>query len=323
MIRFNYRKICFQIHKWLSLFFSLPFLLLAISGFIISLKPEPRPLNVKSPVPIADVLLKLRSERSNWTFPRVNFNRDYFTVYGLHEGDLKLLTVERRTGSLISEEDPSRNIFFSFQTMHESFYLETFGKRLVGLSGFGLALVILSGILFWTRKAVLAQIQKLFTLKSIKTLKGLHLLMGVGLSVPLLYAALTGFMIVFDPYREKITPFTEPEVCTLDVSLMTIRKLFIGERGTLLICRPQNLITLINEQGIVKMLPSGEKVFSTSKSAWSSSSILRRQFFTNLHDGSFFGVFRSAYNFIIGLSLLLLTSTGLWIWLRKTRKSYL
>lgn len=135
----DYRKTCFQIHKWLSLLFSLPFVLLALSGFIISLKPEPQPLNIKSPVPIIDVLLKLQSKRSHWSFPRVNFNRDYFTFYGLHSENLKLLTIERRNGSLVSEEDPSENIFFSFQTLHESFYFETFGKRLVGLSGLGLA----------------------------------------------------------------------------------------------------------------------------------------------------------------------------------------
>lgn len=323
MSHFNYRKTCFQVHKWLSLLFSLPFVLLGISGFIISLKPEPQPLNVKSPVPIIDVLLKLQSERSQWSFPRVNFNRDYFTVFGLHSGNLKLLTIERRNGSLVREEDPSQNIFFSFQTLHESFYLETFGKRLVGLSGFGLALVIISGLLFWGRKAFVSQVQKLYNLKTFKSAKGVHMIAGIGFSVPLLYIALTGFVIVFDPYEEKHMVYSNPVSCSLDISTQTIRNLNIGERGVLSICRPNNLITLINEQGIFKLLPTGQKVFSSSQSAWSNSSILRRQLFTKLHDGSFFGVFRGTYNFIIGFSLLFLTLTGLWIWFKKACKSYL
>lgn len=323
MSHFNYRKTCFQVHKWLSLFFSLPFVLLAISGFIISLKPEPQPLNVKFPVPIIDVLLKLQSERSHWSFPRVNFNRDYFTVYGLHSGNLKLLTIERRDGSLVSEEDPSRNIFFSFQTLHESFYLENFGKRIVGISGLGLGLVILSGLLFWGRKAFFSQIKKLYTPKSFKTVKGLHLVIGVGISVPLLYAALTGVLVVFDPYEEKGMIHSNSVSCTLDNSTHTIRNLSIGESGILSICRPNNLITLINEQGIVKMLPSGEKIFSIPRNEWFKSIILRRVLFTKLHDGSFFGPFRGTYNLIIGISLLSLTLTGLWIWGRRSRKFFL
>lgn len=310
-------------HKWISLILAFPFLLLSISGLIIAFRPELKTLDVKRPVPLENVLQELHQAREGWSFPRVNFTRDYFIIYGRKNDVLKLLTVERNFGIIIHEELADRNFFFNAQTLHESLFLHDVGRMIVGYSGIGLVIVIVTGFGFWLKFNFLNQIKRLFINGSLRKFKDLHLIIGTIVFVPLIFAAITGFLIHYNSffYDDEIEKsFESFQNCTFDHHIQFLRNVDLGSNGIIKFCTSERpYFTLVNETGIKKLSLNNETISEVSKADWTQSEYLRALEFNRLHSGVFLAMLSGPYNFLIGAGLIILNLTGIYIWWKKIK----
>lgn len=321
MINTSIRKKLYFIHKWLSLIFAIPFILLALSGLVIAFRPKPSTLDVKNPVSLVEVLKKLKKEREDWSFPRVNYTNDYFVVYAKKLSELKLLTIERESGNIIKEEYADRNFYFSFQTLHESLFLEDSGRLIVGLSGWALIIVLITGLVFWLKNKFMSQIIRLYKNGSLLRMKDLHLLMGVSILCPLIFAGITGFLIHYNSYFYSdglSRHHSDPLPCTFSQQIQFLEGLKLGKEGVYKACGPDRpYFTIVNDAGIMQMSVKKDLLLNVPRENWKDSEYLRAQHFNRLHSGDFFLELRSFYNVVIGGGLLMLTITGLFIWKRK------
>lgn len=322
IVLFMMKNIYF-IHKWLSLIFLIPFILLAISGLVIAFKPRPD-FDIKKPLPLEEILANLRQERPQTRFARINFDDQHLVVYAIKDS-LTLMTIERGNGKVLIEEDPELNPFFFAQTIHESFYLEDLGRNLVAISGIGLCFVLLSGFFFWLRKNLLIKLKKLFKQGRISKVKDLHLMVGIVCLIPLLFSAITGSLIGLNSYffsKDRVAlKHVFPEGCTFEQQMEVLKKVSLSEKGIIFSCRDGSpYMNFIDEKGVRKITPTGKVVLEIGRDKLEDSSFLRHQFFVDLHSGEDFGVIRNPYNLLIGLSLVLLSYTGIAIFLgRRSR----
>lgn len=309
------------LHKWLSLAFGLPFVLLSISGLIIAFKPKLKTLDVKKPVSLEKVLEHLHIVRAGWEFPRVNYANDYFIIYARKNDVLKLLTVERNSGNVIKEVFSDKDFFFNAQTLHESLFLHESGRMIVGYSGIFLFLVILTGFGFWLKFKFMNQLKGLFIRGSLRRYRDLHLMVGVLVFAPLIFAGITGFLIHYNSlfYSDKTeNTFDGSEQCTFSLQMQFLRHADLGSDGVYKSCTLERpYFTVVNERGIKKLSLKFEAIVEILKVDWEKSEYLRAMRFNNLHSGEFLNVWAGPYNLLIGVGLIILNITGILIWLKK------
>lgn len=77
------KKILYQVHKWLSLIFVLPLLILSITGLILAIRPSSDQVtgHIASPVSLSKILSKVHHEREEATISRIKFTEHSATLY--------------------------------------------------------------------------------------------------------------------------------------------------------------------------------------------------------------------------------------------------
>lgn len=317
------KRTLYSVHKWLALVLALPFLVLSVTGLLMTLQPKPEPLPLKDVtyLSVPDLLQKLQLERPKATITRVNFNDQSLTAY-VKADDLSLITIERETGSIIKEENPMRNIFFLSKTIHETFFMKSTGKVIVALCGLGLTLVLLSGFFYWAKKNFLPQIASLYKNGKFKKLKDLHVMAAMIFMLPLLYAGSMGFLIELNKLFWNDNPVLaheKPTSCSFDQQINVLRTLKL-DGGRINFCRADYpYLTYINKAGSREITPEGLVVQTVARSDWAGNFYFRKHHFVHLHSGDEFGIFKTPYRLVLSLGLLILNFTGLFIWWKKRK----
>lgn len=308
----------FLVHKWLSLIFSLPLIIAAVTGFMLAIAPKhERPAQIiqsSSMLSVFEILGQLRSAHPEAHFMRANFSDDSVIVM-MKEKEMRLLKIDRASGRVLSNTNPTDDIFVLSKIIHESLLLQAPGKHIVAISGIGLFIILITGMIFsWKR---------LFKMRSFRKLKEFHILIGVLFLIPLLFASVSGTLIEYNNFffaDKKPIGHTRPDSCSWKQSL-TVIKSHAQQRGMIMFCRPgQPYITISGRDGSRQYTPSNEEVLFVARDDWSGQRGSRKHWFVHWHGGENFGKFEFAYQLVASIPLLILIISGLIMWLRKKKR---
>lgn len=318
------KKNLFLIHKWLALVFSLPLLVMAITGLIMSFSPKNPPARVATPASVADTVEITKIRYPELNFVRLIYNPSTITLMARDKAETKLITVDRGTTKILKEINPKEDPFIFSKIVHESFLLQGFGKKLVAFSGLALTLILLSGTFFWIRKSFFKDVKRLYRIDNLSRLKGFHIALGLTLFLPLLFASVTGFMIEFNSafFQNAVArPHEKPMACTWPQQVSLLYKLRVTGRGNIFFCRPDHPYLMWNdERGTHQLAPNGEEVLFVEKNDWRKLPGTRKHFFVHWHGGENFGFMELPYLWANSLSLGLLIVSGFLMWLKKKRQ---
>jgi len=302
----------FKVHKWLALCLSLPFIILAFTGIVMTLETKAPAQNqmIFAPVPLEVILSNVQKLYPKASITRVNFNDQSAMVY-VKDDVLRHVTVGRLDGKIMKDIEAMSNPFYAAKMIHESLLLSKPGKVIIALCGLGLFIVLLSGFFYWWGR----KFQFNF-----KRLKDIHILVGLLFIIPLGFASSMAFLIELNTlfWSDKpLLPHTAPVSCTFEDQLSLIGKMELAG-GRINFCRKDYpYLTYITKQGSQDFTPEGEIVLNVSKSDWQDTFYFRKHHFVHLHSGDEFGSFKTPYRLLIGFSLLTLTFSGFFMWRKK------
>lgn len=310
----------FLVHKWLSLVFSLPLLIMAITGLMLAFAPKhERPTSQKtisSVLPVFEILDQQRREHPSAQFMRANFSDDTVMVM-LREKGVRLLKIDRAEGRVLSNTSPTDDIFVLAKIIHESFFLQGFGKNLVAISGIMLFIILLTGIIY--------SLKRLMKMRRVKNLKEFHIAVGVFALLPLAFSAVSGTLIEYNSFffqDNKQIPHARPASCSWNDSLQVIKDRANG-RGMIMFCRPDHpYISIAGKDGHREYTPFNQEVLFVPKADWSGQRGTRKHWFVHWHGGENFGKFEFPYQLLSSVPLLILIISGLIIWYRKHKRKH-
>ena len=240
------KKIFVKVHLYLAFIFAIPFLVLGITGAILTFESEIKNYFLKEEYGLenktkdyskikpldeiyTDVLLRYKDYKTTFIiFPRdSNFLYRFFMQKknpiknGPRGSNRKRVTINPYTGDEVKGKFFIDKFFGFILTLHRRLFIDDYGRYIIAVSSIGLILVSLIGVYISFPK-------KLFNLKGIKSLflmkfasKGvyfnysLHKVLGMYLFLVLIAMAFTGVNFTFGrnyiyPFLEKIT-FSKPE----------------------------------------------------------------------------------------------------------------
>jgi uncharacterized iron-regulated membrane protein len=316
----------FVVHKYIALALSLPLLLVALSGVLISLAPlfssgsaSPQ----SPPSTLAELLQKVLREA-----PQAQLMRGLSRGPGGTTAHLMINEAGKRQfiwsdGQTLKRHDLGSDFFYQNKQFHEGFLLSGLGKKIVAVSGLGLALVVLSGVLFWIGTGAMRRTKNLWQ-TSPRRLAAWHVVLGLMLAGPLLFQALTGSLIEFHGLLFTDQPtidHAKPVSCTPREQLAFLQNL-TREPAMVFFCRPDLPYLMVRSADgeVVQYTPAGLPVMRQSKEMWQGSPLTRKGFFVGLHEAKIFGKAHHIYNFIVGIALTFFIISGLVLWARKKFK---
>lgn len=309
----------FQIHKWLSLIFSVPLIIMAITGFMLAIAPDHHQkssLKNSSLLPVFEILDQQRREHPEAQFMRANFSDDSVMLM-LREKDVRLIKIDRASGHVLSNSKPTDDIFVVAKIIHESFFLQGFGKNVVAISGLSLFLILLSGIIY--------SLKRLMKMRTVKNLKEFHIILGVMSFLLLGFSSATGTLIEYNNFffkDQKPIAHVRPTSCTWNDSGSVIKSRAIG-RGMIMFCRPDHpYISISGKEGYREYTPLNQEVLFVPKADWSAQRGTRKHWFVHWHGGENFGKFAFTYQLLTSIPLLILIISGLIIWFRKHKRKH-
>ncbi|MFP5490489.1 MAG: PepSY domain-containing protein [Bacteriovoracia bacterium] len=314
------RKI-YWLHKHLALVFSLPLLLMAISGFIITLAPEGERPPELAPASVAKIFESAISKSEKIQIARL-------MMRGPGGSQPHLMVSENDQRKLIWLENDewrekilSDDFFYLNKHFHEGFLIPGIGKKIVAVSGLGLFFIVLSGCLFWLITTPVWTRTKRLWLERRARLSTWHILLGLLLGIPLLFQSITGSLIELNSLIWSDQPsitHEKPASCSIEEQKNLLTSLE-SEVTFAFLCRPGEPYVWVRTKSgtITRYTPTGVPVMSYGAEKWQGSALTRKGYFVGLHEGKFLGEWHHLYNRIMGLALLFFTLSGLWIWLKK------
>ena len=316
----------FVLHKYIALTLSLPLLLTALSGVLISLSPlftsGGASLN-SSPSSLPALLQKVLQEA-----PQAQIMRGLSRGPGGQTAHLMINEEGKRQfiwsdGEALKRHDLSRDFFYQNKHFHEGFLLSGIGKKIVAYSGLGLALIVLSGVVFWLGTGFLKRTKNLWQ-NSPRRLAAWHVVLGLVIAGPLSFQAITGSLIELHGLvfaNQPVIEHTKPTSCTPSEQLAFIQNLQ-HEPAMVFFCRPDFPYLMVRTTAgeVIQFTPAGLAVMTQSKDMWQGSPLTRKGFFVGLHEAKIFGKAHHIYNFIVGIALTFFIISGLILWARKKFK---
>lgn len=314
----------YLIHKWLSLIFGLPLIVMAITGFVLAIAPKdqrPQVSQTLKPIEVSALLKQARVLFPKAQFMRAGFSEEQLTIM-MKDGDVRLLKIDRASGNVLSNTKPTDDFFVLNKIIHESFLLQGPGKNFVALSGIALFLILISGTIFWMKNKFRREFKALFSVQSFKSIKKFHVFIGVLFLLPLLFASVSGTLIEWNNFfmsDNKPIAHERPLKCDWDDVLEVVQNHARG-KGTIMFCRPdQPYLFISGQRGITQFTPDGKEVLFVPKDDWAGNRGTRKHWFVHWHGGENFGSFEFPYQLLSSLPLLILGITGFMIWMRKKR----
>lgn len=290
---------------------------MAITGFMLAIAPKhdhSSPPKYSSLLPVFEILDQQRREHPEAQFMRANFSQDSVMVM-LREKGVRLIKIDRASGHVLSNTKPTDDIFVLAKIIHESFFLQGFGKNLVAISGIALFIILLSGIIY--------SLKRLMKMRTVKNLKEFHIVLGVAALLPLVFASASGTLIEYNNFffaDNKQIPHVKPASCSWNDS-MAVVKSRANERGMIMFCRPDHpYISISGKDGYREFTPFDLEVLFVPKADWSGQRGTRKHWFVHWHGGENFGKFAFTYQLLTSIPLLILIISGLIIWFRKHKR---
>lgn len=324
------KRLLFQIHKWAALVLSLPLLVMAFTGIFLAIDHH----SPKKPAPTVteNVSLSQLMTRAQAEIPGLILMRGL----GRGPGGETAHLLARKNGTVmiwtdapnapLQEKDLGSDLWFINKMIHESFLFSQTGKNLVAISGYGLMLILLTGIFYWLGAGFFARTRRLWEMRGEKTLKAWHVLGGVVLVLPLLFIATTGAFIESQAWLPKpqLSIHTIPSSCTFEEQLLVVQKLETdGLNGMVMFCRPDFFYLIVRgPQGIRQLSAGGEEVLNVAAADWTQHPMLRKGTLVKIHNLDFLGPLALPMNGLMGVSLIFFIISGVLMWVRKKRKSH-
>ncbi|HCS28560.1 MAG TPA: hypothetical protein DIW43_13955 [Spongiibacteraceae bacterium] len=350
----------FFIHKWCGLVLAAFLTLQAFTGVVLSFRAE----LTKAMYPAEKVVANDRVVAAvvNWTEVQAKSREQGFSIERIHFFDTVALArlmppgsdwpvmamFDRSSGQLIKEGS-----LFSFPIelaarLHYSLVVGGVGGLIIGLEGFLLAAMVITGFILWwpapgrwSRSLTLT-----FRQRGTGFWIQLHKVVGAWLAAILLLAGLSGFILVFEDYLKpvvaKITPVTElamPQLPAFDGTLAkrnygppmaVVEREFSGERLRQLRFIGEDHRALIfilhNSQGEnthALNFAIVDRVDNTLAATFDADSVpAAERFFQSmlpLHSGHIAGLPGRLLNLAGGLGLLTIAISGFVLWLRRRK----
>lgn len=317
----------FALHKYLALLFSLPLLLIALSGVLIAIAPLFSSGSASSPLQpttLHELMERVASER-----PEAQLMRGLARGPGGATAHLMVNENGRRAfiwkaDGVLKSHDLSEDFFYQNKHFHEGFLLSGPGKKVVAFSGLALALIVISGMLYWMGAGFMKRTQNIWT-RSPRRLAAWHIVLGLVIGLPLLFQAITGSFIELHGWVFADNAVMEHEIpkdCSFADQLALVTKLESDPQtlpGQIFFCRPGFPYLMVRHmQGLVaQYTPAGLAVMTQGKEQWDGTPLTRKGFFVGLHEAKVFGKAHHIYNFVVGISLAFFIISGLVLWSRK------
>lgn len=316
----------FVLHKYLALLFSLPLFLIALSGVLIAIAPLFSSGSASSlkPTTLHALMVQVGNERPTAQLMRgLARGPGGATAHLMVNEDGKRQFIWSADGALKSH-DLSTDFFYQNKHFHEGFLLSGPGKKIVAFSGLALALIVISGMLFWMGKGFVKRTQNIWT-RSPRRLAAWHVVLGMVIGLPLLFQAITGSLIELHSWVFADNAVIEHEVptgCTVAEQQALVAKLESDPQtlpGQVFFCRPGFPYLMVRHSlgQVVQYTPAGLAVMTQDKEHWDGTPLTRKGFFVGLHEGKIFGKAHHIYNFVVGISLAFFIISGLVLWSRK------
>lgn len=345
----NKRKILYRWHKRLGLTLGLILFLLGLSGVAITYRDELLPLTYPELMQVTPETNRISLENQVIAAHEYLGSQEFTHLYTAESDDTAsmvfyrppgtilphLLAIDPYTGKVRGGMPLIQNIFGVMLYLHANLLLGKVGSWIVGLMGLLLTFFFISGIILWWPKESL--LTKLKHLTSSRT-RGLHRALGIFLGVPLVFSALTGFILAFDLMEvsgpKKPTEQVLLQNCSFEEQLSALKILTPEQQNNIVsihFCSPKNGLMKFSfghdersgHHGYVRLLinPKTQSIvqtFDTQKDPWSWSANALTIF--PMHSGAYFGGAGRILIFICGFALMILYLTGIWPTLKKKLK---
>jgi len=281
-----------RLHRWITLALSIPLAVLIVTGLILSVEPIVTGSGAK-PV-TADSLAAVLAKHDPDGKARTLMVRAYagtVSIGGARRGD-GLVHVDLASNERIESPGPLAELLFASRRLHEHL-IAGFGW-LVPVSTIAMLTLILIGILMgWPRLA--------------NSLSGWHKGTGWFVLPLLILSPLTGLLMTFGvTFAAPPTAAAAAPIALSDAVRIVAARYDLARVAWI---RPRGGVTL------ARLDDGGEmRVFAVTRDGLQPTA---RNWPRLLHEGNWAAIVPALLNVITSLALLLLISTGLWMWARR------
>lgn len=281
-----------RIHRWTTLVFAIPLIVVIVTGLILSFEPI---VTGATTAPVtADTLTAVLAKHDPAAKARSLFVRAYdgtVSIGGEQRGQLS--HVNLASNEKIASPGFLANLFSSSRRLHENFLFDL--RWIVTASTIAmLTLVVLGVLMGWPRlRNSLAGWHKgtgwfLLPFLILSPLTGLALAFGITFSAPL-------------PRAAAAAPLQITEAARIIAREHNLAQLsWIRSLGGALMAR-------LDDNGEMKLFAITRDGLKPAARNWPRL----------LHEGNWSRYLSSAINVVISLALVLLLTTGLWMWARR------
>ena len=356
------KKKIYRIHKISGLTLGFFIFLLALSGSIITFRAEIMPKvypefhitpGLKE-LPVETLLLSAKDHLGETKiitnlYTAEDKESSFLVLFKDPEKLLPgILAIDPYTGKVKAEMAVWQNAFAVMLFFHANFFLGKIGSYMVGILGAVLLFFVFSGIYIWLPKhGTFQKLKRLFTLQSKNQPQNIHHTLGLILVIPLFISAMTGFLTVFDlayPIGKMISgdPTRIEEIekigsCNFRREVQALNILSEFQRANLIsihLCGKKNSLVKATFglhdrhflQGYGRILIDAETnaIVQTIRSdvdpkSWN----IKRLIIFPIHSGEYFGMPGRVINLITGLGLMLIFISGVWLAMKRRKKTSL
>lgn len=283
-----------RIHRWITLVFAIPLAALIVTGLILSFEPMVMDTGVK---PLsADTLTAVLAKHDPEGKARTLVVRSYagtVSIGGAQRG--QMTHVDLATNEKIASPGAITTLFSMSRQLHETFLFQL--RWLVTASTIAmLALIALGVLMGWPRLR--------------NTLAGWHKGTGWLLLPLLILSPLTGLLLAFGVTFSS--PLPRPPAGAAPIAMAEAVRIVAATHDLARVTwiRPLGgpLMARLNDDGEMR-------VFNVTRNGLVPAA---RNWPRLLHEGNWSRTLAPVINVAISLALVLLLTTGLWIWARRT-----
>lgn len=282
-----------QIHRWITLILSIPLAVLILTGIILSVEPIVTG-SATPPSPItADTLHAVLAKHDPQGKAGSLVVRSYAGTVSLGAGRNDMINVDLASNERVGSPGVLADIFSTSRRLHEHL-IEGLGW-LVMVSTIALLGLIVIGILMgWPRLR--------------NSLSGWHRATGWFLLPLLILSPLTGLCLLFGV---TFTTAPRPIAVTPPVALAEAVRI-VGanhDLATVNWIRPRGGVML------ARLADGGEmRAFAVTREGLVPTA---RNWPRLIHEGNWASIFPALLNLLVAAALLLLLTTGIWMWARR------
>lgn len=341
------------LHRYLGLGCACFLLLLGLSGSLLVFRAEIETASGLRPAPAANVAgYQALADAVLARYPGADFNLRFAAAGEAVQVRLHLPDAERRlwldggSADIVVDKADGQGLFDWLLKLHETLLLGEEGETLGGICALLLMLLAISGLVYWWPRDW-SRAWQLRRGKGARVWLGdLHRLLGMGSSVLLLCAGLTGAYQVFNqpvnnwingwygyraPAKLKLRPSPGAARLSLDVLVARAAQAMPGARlvdikyeskpGRPLLLRWRQVGELHpNGRSNVEIDPYSGKLLRVTPVAQAAPAVRLTSWVYGLHTGSIGGWPLRALLMLAGAALALLSVTGGYQWLARRRK---